>query len=104
MLGLNYQDGKEIKMTLGKKLSGYRKIAGLTQQQLGDYLNLSAQAISKWEKDMTEPDLSTLRSLAELYQVSVDELIDLNSGFPGNRDEEEVAQDASRDTAAQIGF
>ena len=91
-------------MTLGKKLSGYRKIAGLTQQQLGDYLNLSAQAISKWEKDMTEPDLSTLRSLAELYKVSVDELIDLNSGFPGNRDEEEVAQDVSRDTAAQIGF
>ena len=34
-------------MTLGKKLAGYRKLAGMTQQQLGDILNLSAQAISK---------------------------------------------------------
>ena len=39
-------------MTLGKKLSSYRKIAGLTQQQLGEHLNLSAQAISKWENDL----------------------------------------------------
>ena len=68
-------------MTLGRKLAGYRKLAGFTQQQLGEHLNLSAQAISKWEKDLTEPDLATLRVLAELYKVTVDELLDLNSGF-----------------------
>lgn len=66
-------------MTLGKKLSNYRKLADLTQQQLGDHLNLSAQAVSKWENDLAEPDLSTLRSLASLYKVSLDELIDLNN-------------------------
>ncbi|MBQ8880535.1 MAG: helix-turn-helix domain-containing protein [Clostridia bacterium] len=65
-------------MTLGKKLSNYRKLADLTQQQLGDYLNLSAQAVSKWENDLAEPDLATLRSLATLYKVSLDELIDLS--------------------------
>ena len=69
-------------MTLGKKLSCYRKLAGMTQQQLGAHLNLSAQAISKWEKDLTEPDLSTLRALAELYKVTVDELLDPEGGFP----------------------
>lgn len=69
-------------MTLGKKLSSYRKLAGLTQQQLGERLNLSAQAISKWENDLAEPDLSALRTLAELYKVSIDELLDPESGFP----------------------
>jgi transcriptional regulator with XRE-family HTH domain len=65
-------------MTLGKKLSGYRKLSGMTQQQLGDKLNLSPQAISKWENDLAEPDLTTLKTLAELYQVTVDKLLDLN--------------------------
>ena len=65
-------------MTLGKKLANYRKLSDLTQQQLGDYLNISAQAVSKWENDLAEPDLATLRALATLYKVSIDELIDLN--------------------------
>lgn len=72
-------------MTLGKKLSNYRKLSGMTQQQLGERLNLSAQAISKWENDLAEPDLSTLRALAELYKVSIDELLDLNAGIDGGR-------------------
>ena len=63
-------------MTLGQKLAAYRKLAGMTQQQLGDRLNISAQAISKWEKDLTEPALATLRVLADLYKVSVDILLD----------------------------
>ena len=66
-------------MTLGKKLSNYRKISGMTQQQLGDYLNLSAQAVSKWENDLAEPDLSTLKLLANLYKVSLDSLLDANT-------------------------
>ena len=64
-------------MTLGKKLSGYRKMLGITQQQLGERLNLSPQAISKWENDLAEPDLATLKMLAELYKVSIDELLDV---------------------------
>ncbi len=71
-----------MSMTIGQKLAGYRKLSGMTQQQLGDRLNISAQAISKWEKDLSEPALATLRTLAELYKVSVDELLDPESGFP----------------------
>ena len=80
-------------MTLGKKLSCYRKLAGMTQQQLGAHLNLSAQAISKWEKDLAEPDLSTLRALAGLYKVTVDELLDPNGGFPTEVEEEPAEQE-----------
>lgn len=66
-------------MTLGKKLSNYRKLAGITQQQLAEQLNMSAQAISKWENDMSEPDLTTLKTLARLYNTTVDELLDSES-------------------------
>ncbi len=90
-------------MTLGRKLAGYRKLAGLTQQQLGEHLNLSAQAISKWEKDLTEPDLATLRVLAELYKVTVDELLDLNSGFQDPAAETEAEQE-ERSTMQPVGF
>ena len=92
-------------MTLGTKLAIYRRLAGLTQQQLGERLNLSPQAISKWEKDLTEPDLTTLRILAELYKVSIDELIDPNSGFSDpyiNEDEAEAEKDEAG--ASVIGF
>lgn len=67
-------------MSLGKKLAAYRKLAGFTQQQLGDELNLSPQAISKWENDLAEPDLATLRTLSELYKVPIGEMIDPNIG------------------------
>lgn len=63
-------------MTLGKKLSNYRKLLGITQAELGERLNMSAQAVSKWENDLAEPDLTTLKTLANLYKVSVDELLD----------------------------
>ena len=66
-------------MTLGKKLSNFRKLAGLTQQQLAEHLNLSAQAVSKWENDLSEPDLKTLKELATLYNTSVDSLLDINN-------------------------
>ena len=62
-------------MTLGKKLTVYRKASGYTQQQLGEVLSVSAQAISKWENDQAEPDLQTLRKISTLYRVKVDDLL-----------------------------
>lgn len=75
-------------MSLGKKLANYRKAAGLTQQQLGEELNLSPQAISKWENDLAEPDLATLRILAGLYKVSIGEMLDTGSGVIKDRETE----------------
>ena len=66
-------------MTLGKKLSNYRKLLGMTQAELGEKLNMSAQAVSKWENDLAEPDLATLKTLANLYRVSIDELLDVEA-------------------------
>ena len=92
-------------MTIGQKLSTYRKLAGLTQQQLGEQLNISAQAVSKWEKDQTEPDLATMRILASLYKVSVDELLDPDS-IPAISAEatDEPTAEAAPTVAVPIGF
>lgn len=63
-------------MTLGKRLKLLRKMNYYTQQTLAQELNISAQAISKWENDLSEPDLATLRKLAELYKISLSELLE----------------------------
>lgn len=63
-------------MTLGNLLASKRKLANMTQQQVGDALNVSPQAVSKWENDLAQPDLSSLKRLAELYGVPVSQLID----------------------------
>lgn len=65
-------------MTLGEQLTRLRKKNYYTQQELGCKLNISAQAISKWENDLSEPDLATLRKLAELYKITLVEILEFN--------------------------
>lgn len=64
----------------GKALSTLRKEADMTQNEVADKLNLSRQAISKYERGETFPDISVLVMIAELFNVTLDELI--NFGEP----------------------
>ena len=64
------------KKTLGETLKAFRMQAGITQTELGEKLNISAQAISKWEREESQPDIETLKKLAEIYGVSVAEIIE----------------------------
>ncbi len=92
-------------MTLGKKLSNYRKMLGWTQQQLGEHLNLSAQAVSKWENDLAEPDLITLKALAKLYSVTVDDILNNdNENFQSKASKSESHAEEEQERAATIGF
>ena len=59
----------------GKFIAELRKEKGLTQQQLGDLLNLSNKTISKWESGGGSPDLSNLPLLANALGVTADELL-----------------------------
>lgn len=61
--------------TLGKNIANRRKMLHLTQEELADKLGVSAQAVSKWENDISIPDISLLINLADLFEVSLDELI-----------------------------
>ena len=62
-------------MTLGQKLKELRSLKGLTQKELADKLHVSFQTVSKWENGENEPDITTLKELATLFNCSVDYLI-----------------------------
>ncbi len=62
-------------MSLGEKIASLRKAKGMTQEQLAEKCSVSAQAVSKWENDLTAPDISLLPRLSELLEVSCDELL-----------------------------
>ena len=62
-------------MTLGQKLKKLRAEKGLTQKDLADQLHVTFQTVSKWESDLNEPDIATLRELAKLYDCSIDYLV-----------------------------
>ena len=73
-------------MTLGRRLAFYRKKQALTQGQLGEKLNISAQAISKWENDQAEPDVATLIQLSKILGVTFDELLTGTESAPPRSD------------------
>ena len=61
-------------MNFGEKLTNYRKKAGLSQEALGEKLNVTRQTVSKWELGQTAPGMDDLSRMSELFNVSVDEL------------------------------
>ena len=65
-------------MALGEKLTQARKAAGLTQADVAAKLNVSRQAVSRWESGQSKPSTERLLALGELYGVSIDQL--LNTG------------------------
>ena len=60
---------------IGGFISGKRKELGMTQQQLADRLNISFQAVSKWENGSTFPNVELLPELSKVMEVTVDELL-----------------------------
>lgn len=63
------------KKTIGSFLSAMRKANGMTQQEVADKLNVSNKTVSKWERDEGCPEIMMLPALAELYSVTVDEIL-----------------------------
>ena len=62
-------------MTLGEKLTRARKAAGLTQADAAAKLNVSRQAVSRWESGHSKPSTEKLLALGELYGISLDQLL-----------------------------
>ena len=66
---------KEQTMTIGERIAEERKKKGMTQEDMAEKLNLSRQAISKWESGSSFPDTENLLKLSFLFSVSVDYLL-----------------------------
>lgn len=63
--------------TLGKRIVSNRKRLGLTQDALAEQLGVTAQAVSKWENDLSCPDITMLPKLALVFGITTDELLGL---------------------------
>ncbi len=78
-MAINYDKNKERPVVdsvkTGEFLAALRKAAGYTQQEVADYLNITNKTISKWESGAGLPEISILPAVAELYGVTVDELL-----------------------------
>lgn len=83
-----------MNLEIANRLVEYRKRAGYSQEELADKLGISRQAVSKWERVEASPDTDNLIALANLYGVSLDELIN------GKKDPEpkEKVEDEKTDT------
>ena len=63
------------KKTIGTFIAVLRKANGMTQQELADKLNISNKAVSRWERNECAPDISLIPALAEIFDVTCDELL-----------------------------
>ena len=61
-------------MTIGKNIADLRKSNGMTQEQLAETLGVSSQTVSKWENEVTMPDIMLLPVIAGCFDITVDEL------------------------------
>ncbi len=71
---------EEIKNTIANKLVTYRKAAKLTQLEVAEKLCYSDKAVSKWERGESIPDITVLKELANIYNISIEDL--LSEGEP----------------------
>lgn len=88
-------------MNLSEKIQLCRKRAGLSQEALAEKLNVSRQAVSKWETGAAEPELSKLRALAAAFGVTADWLLSEEDAADGNS--VGVSTGARKDGAANSG-
>ena len=83
--------------TLGRRIARLRLAKTATQERLAKELNVSPQAVSKWENDINYPDISLLPDLARFLGVSVDELL---SGASASAQEIAAAQESAAEKSA----
>lgn len=76
-------------MTLGKRILYYRKRMGMTQDQLAERMGVTAQAVSKWEHDLSCPDVTALPRLAEIFGITTDQLLGITGAAPQQEGREE---------------
>ena len=72
--------------TLGTMIAELRKAKGLTQLELAEKMNVTDKAVSKWERDLSCPDISSIPRLAEILGVSVDELMQSRTTGPDKKE------------------
>ena len=79
-------------MNIGTKIKELRKKRGMTQEQLAEYMNVSAQAVSKWENETAYPDIILIPKIAAIFEVSTDHLFGINDNVDNERTRAVIAE------------
>ncbi len=77
-------DDEKLKKQIGVNIVSYRKRWGLTQAALAEKLNYSDKAVSKWERGESLPDVQILIQLADMFQITVNDLLVDPNALPEN--------------------
>ena len=89
-------------MTLGERIKELRIKNNLSQEDLASKLNVSRQAISKWEKDIALPDTNNLIMLSKLFGITLDELVNQDRSESCSNSKEEVTSNSIDDDKAIV--
>lgn len=65
-------------INIGLNIKKLRIAKGMTQEELAEYTGVSSRAVSRWENSITFPDITLLPILANIFEVTVDELLDVD--------------------------
>ena len=71
-------------------ISSLRKEKGMTQLELAEKMGVTDKAVSKWERDLSFPDINSIPKLAEVFEVSVDELMQVKTETKENMSKNKI--------------
>ena len=80
------------KQTFGTMSAPLRKEQGMTQLELAEKMGVTDKAVSKWERDLSFPDINSIPKLAGIFNVSVDELMQVKADTKENTNEKSAAE------------
>ena len=94
MLSCNHQNkgaNTMKKQTFGSMIAEFRKEKAMTQVELAEKMGVTDKAVSKWERDLSFPDVNTIPKLAEIFNVTVDELMQVKTDAKENNSNENIS-------------
>ena len=94
----------DIKSVIAKNIIALRQSAGITQTQLAEKINYSDKAVSKWERGESLPDIAVLKTIADLFGVTLDWLVEEEHTLPADKVTEDVDARAKRKRTNRIAI
>lgn len=92
------------KKTLGNMIADLRREKGMTQLELAEKMGITDKAVSKWERDLSYPDISSLAHLAEILGVSVNELMQSKRDESLKKEKDDIVGLILRAVAVAMGI
>lgn len=94
--------GTRMNVEIAQRLAAMRREKGYSQEELANRLGLSRQAVSKWERAESSPDTGNLIALADLYGVTLDELVRVDVDISDDVRFEEADKEATAEVSADV--